>query len=419
VDLNLQSDQWIDDLSDSIQAHEARKRRFSWLASEQKPVKFTEGNNPKGSYWALTSYDHVVRVGTDNDSFSSKYGVILAQDNEAITERHRALMPFNGSIVTLDNPEHHELRDLVSAAFTPKSIRSLVDSIERIVDRNTDFFVNKLRNGGADVRADFANRIPSMVTCGMMGIPEEDQPWISDIVAYMMGEAHPAHRSGDLIKWVKSTRKLHKYGIQLAEVRLKNPTDDLTSQLLRPVNGIRPLTVEEFVDFFILLVISGVETTAIAVSSAFHYFQEYRDQEDDLRANFDELIDSAIEEIVRHHTPIMHFTRTAIADVEVGGQEIKAGERVCLWYTGANADPNTFDDPLSFNIRRPVKPKHLGFGAPNPHYCLGANLARAEMRAALKAMMERIPQCTLLYDQSVYCPSKWGNGWVSLPAKAT
>lgn len=411
------SDDWIENLSSSIEDNDERKRRFSTLAAEGKPLPYYEAKNPDSLYWSVFGYNDIVEIAVNDDKFSSKSGVILSQVANELSEKQQKIIPFNGSILTLDDPEHLELRNLVSAAFTPKSIRNLQDTIERVVDEVATDFISQLRTDVMDVRIDFANRIPALVICEMLGIPAEDQPWISQMVASMMGEAHPAHRHGDSMQWFRQTRKMHKYGLRLAQSKLESPADDLMSVLLHPQDGQRPLTLNEIVDFFMLLVVSGVETTSISVSVAFHYLQQHPDQLDDLRNDFDGLVDGAIEELVRHHTPVLHFMRTAIDDVEVSGQTIRAGDRVCLWYQAGNTDPNFYDDPLSFNIRRPLKPKHLGFGPPSSHYCLGANLARAEMRAALRAIVDRMPEYELLYDQSTYCRSKWGNGWVSLPSK--
>lgn len=417
--MECQSDAWISGLHGSLEQQLERKKRFMELAERNKPVLFCEMGDERKPYWAMPSYDTVMAVGTQNDIFSNRHGILLGRyenaGSKATPEKQRATMPFTGSILAMDGQEHHQVRGIVGAAFTPKAIRDLYDTIENVVQTTAKHVASQYKGQTVDFRDVFANKIPATITCEMMGIPKDQQSWITDETVVLMQEAHPSHDDGDIKKWIRTSRKLYKFALELGEEKKAKPTDDLTSIMLEAKVDGRHLTLDEYADFFVLLAVSGIESTAGVIAAAFHYLYAHPEQKQDLEDNFDEVADSAVEELVRVHTPIMHFTRRAVSDTNINGVDIASGDKVCMYYIGANVDPNVFYDPLTFDIRRPTKPKHLAFGAPNPHYCLGANLSRAEIKAALKAIIEYFPSYKPVYDGMRYCPSRWGNGWRKMP----
>lgn len=408
-------DTWISSLSTGLKEHELRKRRFAELGAVGSPLLFSEGGDPDRTYWAALNYKDVMAVGTANDVFSNEHGIMLGRaENMARTFKS---MPFTGSMLAMDDPRHYEIRNIVSGAFTPKSIKSMIGMIDDVVKDVAEDLIRNHPEGVADFRTEFANKIPAQMTCRMMGIPAEDIDWIIREVVMMMQLYHPSHDDGQPIKWLRASRDMYKYALNLAETRKQDPTDDLTSAMLSASVENRALTVDEYADFFSLLVNAGIETTANIISAAFYFLDANPEQREDLENNFDELAVTACEELARIHSPIIHFMRTAVKETSVSGVDIKPGDRVVMFYHAANFDPLVFDDPFTFNVRRPLKPTQLSYGTPNSHFCLGANLARAEIKSALKAIFTYFPNFAPIYDEMTFCPSRWASGWRSMPVR--
>ena len=198
--------------------------------------------------------------------------------------------------------------------------------------------------------------------------------------------------------------EMFAYAQALGEDRRANPTDDITSVLMHAeVDGER-LTTQEFGSFFILLVVAGNETTRNAISHGMKALTDIPDQRERWCGDFEASRQTAVEEIVRWATPVIHFRRTATADTELGGQPIAAGEKVVLWYNSANRDERVFADPYRFDVTRPLQPAQVGFGAGGPHFCLGANLARREIAVMFDEIRRRVP--TLRIDRRAGLPAE-------------
>lgn len=419
--MESQSDAWVAQLCSTLDLQTERKKRFMDLALLDRPLLFHEINDTNKPYWAMPSYDTVMEVGMNNEVFSNEHGVLLGRyenaGSRATPEKQKAIMPFTGSILGMDDPRHRNVRGIVSSAFTPKAIRDLQVMIDRVVDETSQKVLSENRGNIVDLRKEFANKIPATVTCEMMGIPKEQQDWVTNETVVLMLEAHPSHEDGDIKKWIRTSRKMYKFALELGAERRERPTDDLTSVMLAATFEGRQITLDEYADFFILMAVAGIETTAGVIAATFHYLHANPEQRADLEANFDEVADQAVEELIRVHTPIMHFTRKAMKDIVISDVPIKAGDKVCMYYMGANVDPAVFYDPLKLDFRRPLRPKHLAFGAPNSHYCLGANLARVELRSALRAILQYFPEYEPIYEGMTFCPSRWGNGWRKMPVR--
>ena len=204
------------------------------------------------------------------------------------------------------------------------------------------------------------------------------------------------------------------YAQALGEDRQANPTDDLTSVLMHAeVDGER-LTTQEFGSFFILLVVAGNETTRNAISHGMKALTDHPDQRQVWWDDFDGHAKTAVEEIVRWATPVIHFRRTATADTELSGQKIAAGDKVVLWYNSANRDERVFTDPYRFDVTRPLQPAQVGFGAGGPHFCLGASLARREITVMFDEIHRRVPDLRVT-GEPAYLQSFFINGIKRLP----
>jgi len=409
------SDSWIPELYSTLEHHELRKRRFMEMARQQRPYLFCEHGDKDRSYWAMLSYKDCVQAGSD-DALSTAHGIMLGRSAE-MSKRFKS-MPFTGSILAMDQPEHTELRSIISSAFTPKAIKELVSTIDDITKSVAENIIAKHPDGLADFRTEFSDKITGLLTCRMMGVPEEDVEWIGGLTAQMMQLHHPAHEDGNPVKWLRACRDMYQYAHKLAEERRDNPGDDLTSRLMTSTDfQNRPLTPDEYADFFSLLINAGFETTSNVISAAVYFLWREPEQREDLENNFDELIGTATEELARYHSPIIHFAKTAVRPTQIGDVEVKPGERVVLFYHSANFDEAVFDDPLRFNVRRPLKPMQLSFGTPNPHFCIGANLARAEIKAAIRCLFEYFPKFEPITEGFTFAPSRWAHGWRTMPVR--
>ena len=208
--------------------------------------------------------------------------------------------------------------------------------------------------------------------------------------------------------------EMFAYAQALGEDRRANPVDDITSVMMQAeVDGDR-LTAQEFGSFFILLVVAGNETTRNAISHGMKALTDHPDQRERWWGDWDGVTRTAVEEIVRWASPVIHFRRTATADTVLGGQEIAAGDKVVLWYGSANRDERAFADPFTFDVTRPMQPVQVGFGAGGPHFCLGANLARREIGVMFDELRRRVPTLEITGPPD-YLHSNFINGIKRLP----
>jgi cytochrome P450 len=207
---------------------------------------------------------------------------------------------------------------------------------------------------------------------------------------------------------------MYGYAQALGEERLKNPTDDLSSIMMHAeVDGER-LTSQEFGSFFILLAVAGNETTRNAISHGMRALTQYPDQRDIWFNDFEGTTKTAVDEIVRWATPVIHFRRTATEDVVINGTKVAAGDKVVLWYNSANRDETVWANPYEFDVRRPLQPQQAGFGAGGPHFCLGANLARREIAVMFDEIRRRLPNMRITGEPD-YLQSNFINGIKRLP----
>ena len=339
---------------------------------------------PRGAgYWALTRHADILDASRRSDVFSSGSGVTIPDLPAEFNE-------FFSSMIAMDDPRHARMRRIVSRGFTPKSLARLEADVqsraEAIIDRVVD-------RGECDFVTDLAAPLPLGIICDMMGIPESQSQFVFEQTNVILGLGDPeyvAPGSNLIVAALGAGSGLAQLMNDVAKDRQQNPKDDLTSQLINAEIDDDVLTGSELASFFILLVVAGNETTRNAISHGMKALCDNPDERRIWAEDFDALAPAAVEEIVRWSTPVIHFRRTATQDTVIGGQEIRAGDKVVLWYNSANRDEAMFDDPHRFDIRRTPN-EHVGFGGPGAHHCLGANLARREITVMFRELFRRLP----------------------------
>jgi methyl-branched lipid omega-hydroxylase len=369
-----------------------REGIFAKLRAE-RPVSFHEEpipppdlgfDFPQGpGFWALTRYADVMQVSRDPDSFHSA-------PTSTVGDMPAEIAEWLGSMINMDAPKHTKLRLIVNRGFTPRQVARIDDSVreqaKEIVERVAPM-------GECDFVREIAAALPLQIICDMMGIPREDTQQIFDHTNVILGVGDPEYVQ-TMEQLMAAGMGLFQYGIALAQDRLDNPRDDITTQLMQAEvedeNGKHRLTTAELGSFFLLLVAAGNETTRNAISHGMRALTEHPDQRKVWTSDFDTVSPTAVEEIVRWATPVINFRRTATRDMVVGGQEVTAGQKVVMFYNSANRDERAFPDPFRFDVSRTPN-EHFGFGAGGPHFCLGANLARREIRVMFEEVLRRLP----------------------------
>ena len=330
-------------------------------------------------YWAVTKHADVVAVSRDSATFSSAVGTTQIDDFDDETRAKQAAM-----LVNLDPPDHTRLRQLVSRGFTPRMVKSLEAHIRDICSQIVD---DLLDAGEVDFVRRAAAPLPLEVIAALLGAPSSDVDRLYDWSNRMIGFDDPEYATtqadGEL-----AAMEIFLYANELAAQRRIEPRDDIVTKLVQPDENGDTLTEMEFNMFFVLLVVAGNETTRNATAGGMQAFIDHPEQWRRLQAE-PELAATAVEEILRWVTPVMDFRRTATRDAMVGDQPVAAGDKVVIYYPSANRDDDVFDAPYCFDIARTPNP-HVAFGGSGIHFCLGAHLARLELRILFETMAARI-----------------------------
>jgi cytochrome P450 len=356
------------------------ERPISW----HPPVEDALMPDPNDhGYWAVTRHADIVTVSRDSDTFLSGKGVLFETVPEEVLEASQ-------SFLAMDPPRHTMIRKVVHAAFTPRQVRRIEDSIKA----NAKSIVSELRDAGSG--ADFvelcAKELPIRTLADMVGIPESERAQVAEAADAMVSWSDPVYLDGrnPLEVLIGSQMYLHQVAGALAADRREHPGDDLISALVHAeVDGDR-LTDAEVAAFFVLLSVAGNDTTRQTMSHALKGLTDFGGQRTWLAADFDDRIGGAVEEFVRWATPVMTFRRTAANDCRLGDQDIAAGEKVVMFYSSGNFDDTVFDAPERFDLSRKPNP-HLGFGGGGRHFCLGAHVARAQLRAIFGELLTQLP----------------------------
>ncbi len=332
-------------------------------------------------FWALTRRADIAYVSQHPELFTSAQGVAL---NPMPAEIQR----FASFFLSMDPPQHTTYRRLISSAFTPRNVRQ----IEEQIHRNAVSIVDDLVGAGdIDFVAACSARLPMLTIMDMLGVPSADQPAVAYAAEKLFGMSDdeystPEERAQDPVAQITL---LSNTGVELAQFRRKNPGDDLMTGIVNAeVDGHR-LTDEEIGAFLILLASAGNDTTKQTTTHAMMALTENPDQRDWLMADFENRIGAATEEFIRWSSPVLQFARFATVDTDINGQPVAAGDKVGLFYCSANRDESVFDDPGAFDLQRSPNP-HLGFGGGGPHFCLGNQLAKTELRNLFRELLTRL-----------------------------
>ncbi|MGQ0575546.1 MAG: cytochrome P450 [Pseudonocardia sp.] len=391
---------------DPVFAQLRRERPLSW----HRPAETELLPDPDApGFWALVRHADIVAVSRDARTFASgqEFGGVMLEDvPEDILEAAH-------SILALDAPRHAKVRKVISSVFTPRRVATIEAQIRRQARAIVD---DVAPLGEIDFVEHVSARLPMWTISDMIGIAEPDRDRVAAAANAMVGWNDPEFiGDGDPVGvLMDSLMTLHTAAFELVEQRRSTPADDLMTALVQAeVDGVR-LTDEEIGAFFVLLCVAGNDTTRQTTSHAIRALHDFPDQRALLVADFETHAAGAVEEFVRWASPVLTFRRTAREDTEVGGRPIAAGERVVLFYRSGNQDESVFADPLRFDVTRDPNP-HVGYGGGGPHFCLGAHLARTQLRALFRELLTRLRDVEV--GEPEYLAGNFINGIKRLPVR--
>jgi cytochrome P450 len=385
-DVDLSSDAfWELPLSEREAVFTALRHVAGFPFYEEPDLPFIE----KGpGYRVVTRHADIDHISRDPERFCSGRGAV------SIADMPEDLQEFYGSMISMDDPRHFKIRRLVSAAFTPRMLESLVSDVELLADELLTEARTKAAAGDGtfDLVAEISTPLPLRVICKLMGVPPEDQDLVLRMSNIILSGGDPelvGTPEEALGLFLDAGMKLSELMGKLAAERQTNPTDDLTSALVSTEVEGDSLTHQEIASFFILLCVAGHETTRNAITAGVLALHDFPEQKARWMAD-PALTKTAVEEIVRWASPVNWMRRTATVDTTVNGTEVKAGDKLLLFYGSANRDETAFDAPFSLDVGRSPNP-HMGFGAAGPHFCLGSHLARREITVVFRKLFELMP----------------------------
>ena len=378
-------DFWRRPWSEREEAFKVLRRDRPISFYDEPIIEGTSVDFPKGAgYYALTKHRDVAIASRHPEVFLSGPGAVSQMDLP--TE----LVEYFSGMISTDNPKHARLRRIVSNAFNPRNIRAAEESVERVAD---ELLIRALDGGTGDFVADFAAPFPLEIICTMMGVPRSEYATVlrcSNIILSMGDPEYVPEGNDPVLVQLEAAVTLTAIMEDLGKYRRDNPVDDITSALVNAKIETEKLTQQELASFFVLLVAAGNETTRTALAHGLHVLSEHPDQKALLVANYESLAKTATDEMVRWASPIIWMRRTLASDFTLSEFELKAGDKVLLFYNSANRDEDVFDDPYVFDVARTPN-DHYGFGAPGPHFCLGAHLARREITVMWHELLSRTP----------------------------
>jgi cholest-4-en-3-one 26-monooxygenase len=354
----------------------------------ESPVSWHPGTSAFPGFWSITKHADVLAVSRDPATFISSRGIAMSSDPNAPPETSGA----NISLITTDPPRHVRMRRLVNKGFTPRMVAQLEPSIRETTTHLIDGIAAR---GSCDFVTDVAAQLPLAVICSMIGAPREDWPLLFHLTNQGLGPDDPEYQleGRDRRETIEhSRREMFAYFAKVVADRRRERRDDLVTVLTGAEIDGEALTEKEILFFCQLLVLAGNETTRNAISGGLLALLEHPEEMERLRAD-PTLMPMAIEEILRWVSPVAHMVRTATRDTELRGQQIRAGERVLMWYPSANRDEEVFADPGRFDVGRTPN-DHLAFGF-GEHFCLGTGLARLEIRVMFEELLARLTDIAL------------------------
>ncbi|MEZ0052036.1 cholest-4-en-3-one 26-monooxygenase [Mycobacterium sp. MAA66] len=351
-----------------------------------------------GGYWVISRHDDIKTISKNSDQWSTNAKGAVMRLPDGVTSDQLDLT--KALLINHDAPEHTRLRKIVSRLFTPRAVNVLE---EKLAVAARQIVRDAAEKDSGDFVDDIAMKLPLLAIADLIGVPEEDREKLFHWTNAIMNTDDPDFDSDPTM----ANAELMGYAYNMAEQRRSCPADDIVTRLVQADMGDgagESISDVEFAFFVILLAVAGNETTRNAMTHGMNAFFEHPDQWELYKTSRP---DTAIDEIVRWATPVHCFQRTALEDVELGGVTIRKGQRAGLFYSSANYDESVFEDPFRFNILRNPNP-HLSFGGNGAHYCIGANLARMEIKLIFNEIADQIPDIAKLAE-----PQRLRSGWIN------
>ena len=362
-----------------------------WCAQPDRSSGFDDGG-----YWVISKLDHIKEISKNPEVFSSHENTAIIRFNDETT-REQIDMLGNMLMLNQDPPQHTKTRRIISKGFTPRAVESLRAAL---TERAARIVHEAKQTGRGDFVEQVACELPLQAIAELLGVPQNDRKklfdWTNQMISYDDPEFDGNHHT--------ATAEVMGYAWNMAEERRKCPADDIVTQLINAdING-ENLGSDEFAFFVILLSVAGNETTRNSIT---HGMKAFVDNPEQWELYKQQRPRTAPDEIVRWATPVTAFQRTATQDTEVGGHEIKKGQRLGLFYSSANFDEDGFENPFTFDVLRNPNP-HVGFGGTGTHYCVGANLARLQIDLMFNAIADVMPNLRQVSD-----PVRLRSGWLN------
>ncbi|OLP03012.1 steroid C27-monooxygenase [Mycolicibacterium porcinum] len=349
-----------------------------------------------GGYWVITRHEDIKTISRDGGTvWSTNAKGAVMRLPEGVTSEQLDLT--KALLINHDAPEHTRLRKLVSRLFTPRSVATLE---EKLAVAAREIVAAAAKKDSGNFVDDIAMSLPLLAIADLIGVPEEDREKLFHWTNAIMNTDDPDFDADPTM----ANAELMGYAYNMAEQRRKCPADDIVTRLVQADVDGDSLGEVEFAFFVILLAVAGNETTRNAMTHGMNAFLENPDQWELFKR---ERPETAVDEIIRWATPVHCFQRTALVDTQVGDATVKAGQRAGLFYSSANYDEEVFESPFTFNILRNPNP-HLAFGGNGAHYCIGANLARMEIKLMFNEIADQIPDITKLGE-----PQRLRSGWIN------
>jgi cholest-4-en-3-one 26-monooxygenase len=361
----------------------------------EQPPEARAGMEGGTGMFAVTKHEDVAAVSKNSKDFSTAENGAIIRFQETMV---REMVEFQRvMIINQDPPDHTTTRRIISRGFTPRAIAQL-DEI--MAQRAVSIVKEAVQRGQGNFVEEVASELPLQAIADLLGVPQEDRRKLFDWSNQMLAYDDPEYS----VDPDTAAAEILGYSMMMAMDRKANPRDDLVTKLVHADVDGRGLTDDEFGYFVIILTVAGNETTRNAITHGMNAFLDHPDQWELWKK---ERPASMVDEVIRWATPVSAFQRTAINDVEVGGVEVRKGQRVGLFYASANYDETVFEDPHRFDITRSPNP-HVAFGGHGAHYCIGANLARQEVNLMFNALADHAPDISKLAE-----PRRLRSGWIN------
>ncbi len=372
----------------------AEVRRLAPIWWNDQPIG--KGGFNDGGFWVVTKHKDVKEISLRSDVFSTYVNTAIPRFPDDMKRENIDMQ--RAVLLNIDAPHHTRLRKIISRGFTPRAVGRLRDELDR---RAHHIVKSAAAQGSGDFVEQVSCELPLQAIAGLLGVPQEDRAKLFRWSNEMTGSEDPEYADIDA---EASSMQVLAYAMHMADVKSKNPGDDIVTTLIRADIDGEKLSDDEFGFFVLMLAVAGNETTRNSITQGMMAFTEYPDQWELFQR---ERPESAADEIVRWATPVTAFQRTALADTEVSGVQMRKGQRVVMFYRSANFDDDVFDHPDTFDILRDPNP-HVGFGGTGAHYCVGANLARMTISLIFNAIADYMPDL-----KPISQPERLRSGWLN------